>query len=307
MWILLVLLYGVIKGARDVIKKKALQTNSVMEVLFVYTFYTFLFSVLYNFVLSKFSGATVATETPHNPFGLTPLPFEYYFLIAIKSLAIFIAWICSFKAIDNVPISIYGVVDLTRIIFSTLFGLFILNETTTIYQNIGLGIILFGLLFLKIYPTIQSRIKSKTYVKEDIKPAFIVMIFISCIFNALSGCLDKIYLRDIGSKELQFWYMLYLTIFYGIYLLIKKIKVTKTVWTNKYIWILSFIFFIGDLALFIANEDPASKVTVMTLIKQSACIVSIMCGKFVFKEKNIAYKMISAMIILGGIVISVIS
>lgn len=288
MWILLVLLYGIIKGIRDVVKKKALQKNSVMEVLFVYTLFAFAFSI------------------PDLPHVYNTLPFRYYFLIGIKSLAIFIAWICSFKAIDNVPISIYGVIDLTRIIFSTLFGILILDESTTIYQRLGLIIIITGLLFLKIYPTIVARKKNNKYVKENVKPIFIIMIFVSCLFNALSGCLDKIYLTDINSKELQFWYMLYLTVFYGLYFVIKRIKISKSIWTNKYIWLLSILFFIGDRALFIANENPASKVTIMTLIKQSACIVSILAGKFVFKEKNIAYKLVSAVIILSGIVIAVI-
>ena len=34
MWMWLVLLYGVLKGVRDVVKKKALKKNTVMEVLF---------------------------------------------------------------------------------------------------------------------------------------------------------------------------------------------------------------------------------------------------------------------------------
>lgn len=288
MWIFLVLLYGTIKGVRDAVKKKALQKNSVMEVLFVYTLLAFMFSV------------------PDAPKVYNTLPTKYYFLIALKSLAIFVAWICSFKALDNVPISIYGVIDLTRIIFSTLFGILILHETTTIYQNMGLVIIISGLLFLKVYPTIKARQNNGTYIKEDIKPVFIIMIFVSCLCNALSGCMDKIFLQDINSKELQFWYMLYLTTLYGLYFVFRRIKISRSIWTNKYIWLLSLLFFIGDRALFIANEDPASKVTVMTLIKQSACIVSILAGKIVFKEKNIAYKMVSAGIILLGIVISVV-
>ena len=43
LWAGLVLFYGVAKGFRDVVKKKALNKNTVMEVLFVYTFLAFLF------------------------------------------------------------------------------------------------------------------------------------------------------------------------------------------------------------------------------------------------------------------------
>ena len=65
------------------------------------------------------------------------------------------------------------------------------------------------------------------------------------------------------------------------------------------------MFVIGDKALFIANRMPESRVTVMTLVKQSCCIVTILAGKFIFKEKNIAYKLVCAGIIITGIVIAV--
>ena len=34
-WMLLVLLYGVLKGVREIVKKKALERNSTLEVLFM--------------------------------------------------------------------------------------------------------------------------------------------------------------------------------------------------------------------------------------------------------------------------------
>ena len=43
----------------------------------------------------------------------------------------------------------------------------------------------------------------------------------------------------------------------------------------------------------------------MTLIKQSGCIVTILAGKFIFHEKNTAYKFVCAAVIIAGIVIGV--
>ena len=45
MWMLLVLVYGLLKGAREIVKKKSLQYSSVMEVLFFYTLFAFLMVV----------------------------------------------------------------------------------------------------------------------------------------------------------------------------------------------------------------------------------------------------------------------
>ena len=42
MWIILVLIYGLLKGAREVCKKKSLEKNTVIEVLFFYTLFSFI-------------------------------------------------------------------------------------------------------------------------------------------------------------------------------------------------------------------------------------------------------------------------
>lgn len=290
-WVLLVLFYGIAKGIRDIIKKKALTQNTVMEVLFVYTFITFIFCL------------------PEAKEAFEPIETKFYFLIALKSFIIFLAWILSFKAIDNIPISIYGIVDLSRILFTTLFGLIVLKEAASINQILGFILVVSGLVFLKVYPSIIQRINTNKegsrYVKEEYKTIFILMCLGSCLLNAMSACMDKVYMKHVTSSQLQFWYMLFLTIFYGLYFIITKTHISSSVWKNGWIWLLSILFFLADKALFIANGHVDSKVTIMTLIKQSACIISILAGKFIFKEKNIGYKLICALIVLTGIVVSV--
>ena len=113
-------------------------------------------------------------------------------------------------------------------------------------------------------------------------------------------------MKDISSSELQFWYMLFIVLYYTIYVLIKREKISISVVKNKWVWILAVMFVIGDKALFIANANPESKITMMTLIKQSACIVTIIGGRFIFKEKGIGYKLLCASIVILGIVLGVI-
>ena len=138
MWMLLVLLYGVLKGAREIVKKKALTKNSVIEVLFFYTLLGFLF---------------VTPQAP-SAMGLEP---KYYFWIALKSFVIFLAWICSFKAIKKMPISLYGVLDLSRVLFATLLGVVVLQETLNTHQMIGLVFVGAGLLLLKFKPSVLLK------------------------------------------------------------------------------------------------------------------------------------------------------
>lgn len=235
------------------------------------------------------------------------LKVNQYLLIALKSFVIFAAWICSFNAIKKLPVSVMGILDLSRVIFATLMGVAFLGEVMGTLQIWGLAFVASGLLMLPLPNALMHKKNMPANEKESVKPGYVVLALISCILNAVSGTMDKYLMStDMTSGQLQFWYMLFLVAYYGIYILIKRIHINwKSLLKNYWIWILSILFVLADRALFIANGYPDSKVTVMTLIKQSGCLVTILGGKFIFKEKNILYKLICAAVIIAGIVIAV--
>ena len=283
MWMWLVLVYGILKGFREIVKKKSLEKSSVAEVLFFYTLIGFLFVI---------PGA----------FSMKAMEPVYYAYIFIKSFIIFMAWICSFKAIRQLPISLYGILDLSRVLFATLLGVIVLGEVLNFTQVIGLLCVLFGLLLLKWHP--GKRSGKQQYKKTEVK--YILFAFISCILNAVSGLMDKILMKEIDSTQLQFWYMLFLVALYGGYLLLsrEKIQFAKAA-TNKWIWLLAFLFVVADRCLFLANASPDSRITVMTLIKQSGCLVTLAAGKWLYHDKNVGHKALCTALVVAGIVVAV--
>ena len=217
--------------------------------------------------------------------------------IALKSLVIFIAWILSFRAIKQMPVSLYGVIDLSRVVFASALGILVLREELTLTVIIGSVLVCIGVLLCE---------RRKNLKDEKVSFKIVAFTMISCLCNAISGVMDKVLTKHVNSTQLQFWYMLFLVLYYIIYIIVTREKIQfKSALKNYWIWILAIMFVIGDKALFIANRMPESRVTVMTLVKQSCCIVTILAGKFIFKEKNIAYKLVCAGIIITGIVIAV--
>ena len=300
-WIFLVLLYGLLKGAREIAKKKAMDTNSVMEVLVAYTVISLVL------VLPSFKEA---------------LGIDWHFLpsVAFKSFCMFLAWICSFYALKKLPVSLYGILSLSRVLFGSLLGVFILHETLNVYGVTGLILVCAGLLMLKFKPkkkieapenatqiAVNKSEAGGAESKEKPAALFVILAFVSCIMNSISGFMDKILMKDITSSQLQFWYMLFIVFYYLVFILCRREKISISVVKNKWVWALAIMFVIGDKALFIANANPESKITMMTLIKQSACIVTIIGGKLLFKEKGILYKLLCAGIVITGIVLGVIT
>lgn len=282
-WMSLVLVYGLLKGAREIVKKKCLATNSVVEVLFFYTLIGFLLVLLF----------------PGREEALT-INFSYLPYIFIKSFVIFLAWILSFMAIKSMPVSLYGVLDMSRVLFATFLGTVVLHESLSKGQLIGLPLVLAGLFLLRL-------VKGKKGQDEKVAPKTVIFALLSCMLNAVSGFLDKVLMKDITSAQLQIWYMFFLVVMYGIFLLVRRTKVNwKALFRNYWIVLLAVMFITGDKALFIANGYPESKITLMTLIKQSSCFVTIALGRIVYKEKNIAKKALCAAVILIGILIALI-
>ena len=92
MWVFLILVYGICKGLREPLKKRATEKNGVFAVLFFYSLISFIFVIPFS----------------RNFFELN---FAYHVAIFVKSFVIFIAWICAFHSIKKLPLSIYGIVD----------------------------------------------------------------------------------------------------------------------------------------------------------------------------------------------------
>lgn len=299
MWIVLVLIYGILKGIRDIAKKKALTINGVVEVLFVYTALAFIFTIP---TAGKVGG----------------VPGREMFLIAVKSFIIFVAFLASFYAIEKMPVSLYGVIDLSRMMFAMILGVVVLRETLKPNQYVALFLVSLGLILLKYKPKfVRTRSRGEdgptsTIVKnkpsEQVPTYIYIFAFVSTFLNAVSGMMDKILMGtgNITSGQLQFWYMFYMVIYYAIYVLVTRTKINwKTIFKNQYVWIISILFVIADRCLFIANGYAGSRVTVMTLLKQVCVIVTIVGGKLIFKEEDTLHRFVCAAIVIAGIVFSV--
>ncbi|MBR5559289.1 MAG: EamA family transporter [Oscillospiraceae bacterium] len=279
-WVIFIILYGLLKGSREPIKKNILKNVNVLTSLFVYTFIGFLMAV--------------PTAT-----GIFDVPPHIFAWIVVKSASIFFAWILSFTVLKKLPISTYGVTDMSRVIFSTLMGVVFLHESLTVKGVISLILVVSGL-YIANHKTTEN--------KEGYRLSHIWLLFLSCFLNGISGTLDK-YIMSSGTitgSALQFWFMLILSLMYLAYILFKKEKLElKKALTNPWIYVLSFSLVFGDRLLFMANSDPASKVTIMTLIKQSSAIATIVLGKVLYHEKHIVKKLLCALIIIAGIALAI--
>lgn len=280
LWIIFIFIYSFLKGSREGMKKAALRKSSSSEILFFYTLIGFILTIPFS----------------KDAFSLEPI---YIFYVFLKSAVVCTAWIFAFIAIDKMSVSLYGITDLSRMVFSTLLGIIVLGESFTLQKAIGVILVIAGLML--------ANLKKTSSGTKEITLPVLIAVLLNCFLNAVSGTMDKVLMKYMLSSQLQFWFMLFTTVIYGAILLVRREKISiKTLKTNYWVPLMSISLIIGDRLLFEANKSPLSEVTVMTVIKQSSVIVTVLTGWLVFKEKHILYKMMCTLIVLSGIFIALI-
>lgn len=277
-WMLLTLIYGILSGIYFLFQKKAMMKNHSIEVFVTY--------VTISLIIVFFDVGNVITINPN-----------YLLLIALKSLVLFISFVLSFKAMSKLSVSLYGVINMSRILFTTLLGIIVLNETFGRNQLIGMILICLGLLLVNIYKDDKG--------KNDKK--YVLILLIACIFAAISGLLDKVISTGVTPIELQWWFLLFLFVYTWMYVLIRKIKINfKSTFKNPWIYLYSLVFVIADRILFMANGIEDSQISIISLLKQISVIIMVLIGGKIFKEKNLRYKLLCCLIIILGLGIIVI-
>ena len=279
-WIFLALAYGILRGVRECMKKVALKKSGLMEILFFYMLVGFVFTL----------------PDLKDALALDP----YYILwVFIKSVIVSTGFILSFMAIRRMPVSLYSVVTLAQMVFTTIFSVIFLKEPFGISNFIGLALVITGLVMVNLKKDEENKGKFKIIA--------LVMAVGYCFLNAISATMDKVLMQYMNSGQLQFWFMFFSVIVYGLIILVKREKISlKTIKTNYWIPLMGILLMVGDRLLFEANGHPDSKVTVITLLIQSSVIVSIIIGRFAFKEKNILYKLACSCVIISGIAVALI-
>lgn len=277
-WIFLGLIYGIISGIYFLFQKQAMKTNHSIEVFVTYVTIAFLIVFL---------------DIP----DLLSIEPKYLLLISFKSLIMLISFILSFKAMSKLSVSLYGVINMSRILFTTLLGIIILNETFGKYQIIGMLLICLGLLLINSYKEEDKKSDKK----------YILILFIGCIFASIGGLLDKIISLNVKPSDFQWCFLLYLFLYSWLYVLVRNIKINfKKSFKNPWIYLYSISMVVADRILFIVNSISESEISIISLLKQISIIIMILGGGMLFKEKNLKYKLICSLVIIMGLIVIVI-
>ncbi len=298
MWLVLAFFSSALLGCYDSFKKKALESNAVIPVLFLNT----LFSSLIFLPLIILSANTDILDG--TIFHVESGGWDVHKYIVLKSVIVLSSWLFGYIGMKHLPLTIVGPINATRPVMVLIGAFLVFGERLNLYQWIGVV-----LAIASFYLLSRSGKKEGIDFKRD---KWIYSIVLAALLGALSGLYDRYILapRESGGVGLdhmvvQSWYNIYQCFMMGVMLLIlwlpKKGESTRFRWDWAIIGISIFLS-AADFVYFYALSFPDAMISVVSMIRRGSVVVSFLFGALLFHEKNLKSKVVDLVLVLLGLI-----
>ena len=298
MWLLLAFLSAALLGFYDVFKKKALQGNAVLPVLFLNTLFASL--IFLPFIL--FSSVTHSLD--NTIFYVGSGNWEVHGFIFLKSLIVLSSWICGYFAMKHLPLTVVGPINATRPIMVLIGAMMVFSERLNLYQWIGVMLAITSFFLI-----------SRTGKKEGIDfkhNKWIILLILAALFGAVSGLYDKFLMASqndgglgLNKMMVQSWFNIYQCVFMGIVLLVLWYPTHRDTTSFHWSWSIigiSLSLCIADFVYFYALSLPSAMISIVSMVRRSSVLVSFTFGALIFHEKNLKGKTVDLALVLLGMV-----
>lgn len=293
MWALFGLASALFLGIYDIFKKKSVNANAVMPVLFFSTVASALLFLPFIF-LSTTSPDLLADSGMFVP----ELSFEEHLQVVLKSCIVVASWVLSFFALKHLPITIVAPIRATGPLWTLMGAIVIFHEQLNIYQWSG---ILTTLCFFYLFST-AGKLEGIQFRKNK----WVYFIVAGTIIGAASGLYDKFILRRIDRVAVQAWFSVYqVVVLLPFVLLNEKIRKRKNI-VFEWRWSIPLIgvFLVAaDYLYFYALSNDDALISVISALRRGSVLVAFVVGGLLFREKNLKKKGIYLVGILTGILL----
>lgn len=298
MWLILAFLSAALLGFYDSFKKKSLNGNAVIPVLFLNTLFSSLIFLPF-IILSQTSTALDGTI-----FHVSSGGWEVHKYIVLKSLIVLSSWILGYFGMKHLPLTIVGPINATRPVMVLVGALLVFGERLNLWQWAGVLLAVMSFFML-----------SRSGRKEGIDfehNRWIWMIVGAAVLGAVSGLYDKYLMAPpsdggVGLDRMivQSWYNIYQFFMMGAMLLLLWWPKRKQTTAFRWDWCIIFISIFlsaADFVYFYALSLPGAMISIVSMVRRGSVVVSFLFGAMAFHEKNLKSKVVDLALVLLGMV-----
>ena len=296
MWLILAFLSAALLGFYDSFKKKALQGNAVIPVLFLNTVFSSL--IFAPFIVLSYSSSVLDSSLVHVASG----GWECHKYILLKSCIVLSSWLAGYFGMKHLPLTIVGPINATRPVMVLVGALLVFGEQLNVWQWTGVMLAVVSFLMLS-----RSGKKEGIDFKHN---KWIACIVVAAILGAVSGLYDKYLMASpadggVGLEKMmvQSWYNIYQMIMMGIMLLVLWMPARKHTTPFRWDWTIigiSLFLSAADFVYLYSLSLPGAMISIVSMVRRGSVIVSFLFGAIFFHEKNLKSKAVDLALVLLG-------
>ena len=296
MWLILAFLSAALLGFYDSFKKKALQGNAVIPVLFLNTVFSSL--IFAPFIVLSYSSSVLDSSLVHVASG----GWECHKYILLKSCIVLSSWLAGYFGMKHLPLTIVGPINATRPVMVLVGALLVFGEQLNVWQWTGVMLAVVSFLMLS-----RSGKKEGIDFKHN---KWIACIVVAAILGAVSGLYDKYLMASpadggvgLDKMMVQSWYNIYQMIMMGIMLLVLWMPARKHTTPFRWDWTIigiSLFLSAADFVYLYSLSLPGALISIVSMVRRGSVIVSFLFGAIFFHEKNLKSKAVDLALVLLG-------
>ena len=296
MWLLLAFLSAALLGFYDSFKKKSLDGNAVIPVLFLNT-------LISSLIFLPFIVLSATTDTLDGTiFKVASGGWDMHKYIILKSVIVLASWVFGYFGMKHLPLTIVGPINATRPVMVLVGAFIVFGERLNLYQWIGVALAVASFFMLS-----RSGKKEGIDFKHD---RWIYFIVLAALLGAVSGLYDKYLMapashRGVGLDRMmvQSWYNIYQCFMMGLMLLLLWWPKRKHTTSFRWDWciiLISVFLSAADFVYFYALSIPGAMISIVSMVRRGSVIVSFLFGAVLLHEKNLKSKVVDLILVLLG-------
>ena len=293
MWLYLGVFSALFLGLYDISKKHSLEKNAVLPVLLYSTASAAILFVPF-VVLSAIEPEYMVKIGLYIP----STTLSGHFHLFIKSAIVFLAWVLSYSALKNLPISIATPIGASGPLWTLLGAILLFHEQPSVLQYAGLITMIVSYYLFSIISN-----KEGISFRRD---KWVGFIFLATVIGACSGLYDKYLIQtlDYSPVTVQAWFFIYLVVLLAPTMIISRLGERKNIVPFVWRWsipLIGIFLIIADFAYFRALAYEGSLIAMLSTLRCGCILVSFLGGIVLFKELRPGYKAIALCGVLAGV------
>jgi uncharacterized membrane protein len=234
------------------------------------------------------------------PSFLLTMPSKLWWIVILSGFIQTIYIVCLIEAYRGGDLSLVYPISRSAPLFTQIWAVLFIEEILSTKGVIGIALVTFGIFIVSIR---DFQLKSVSSYAKPISSRPYLLAFIAALTGSIYSVIDKVGVQNLHPVFYTWFINLWMSVFIGLYLLVRKEVSFMKVWQEwkREILIIATLQNVAYLLVLMAMQ--MSKVSYVVAFRQVGALFGAGMGILFLKESHWKFRITGAMILTLGLVL----